>query len=472
MNKRTAYTLAACFFILLTTPLRAQDTVAAINDILKTATPAGTSTGIIIQDLDSGTILYSMNPDKIFIPASNMKIVTAAAAILALGADYKFNTDFHVKDFKETNGAAAGLFVKGFGDPTLTEDFFTSAQAGMDAIAAQLARAGLRKITGEFILSGSLFTDNERPASWEADDMSWCYATRPGALAVAKNCLKVKVGTIGGKPAVTLDPPVDAALLDIKVGVGKKTAVSIKQNANGRFSISGSIRKGASATYEYPVPYPTKFFGAVLSGALKRAGITVTAAMEEAGSTPAGYRIFQRIQSPELTTVLSEMQKNSDNFVAEQVFRVLGTTRGSRGGTHASGAFVIESIMAKYKLGSRETLSVVDGSGLSRLNRLTPRVLLAVLSAFYNSYLRQSYLDLLAEPGGVGTLKKRLRGTTAEGRLWAKTGALRGACSLSGYFRRGDGRMAAFVMIFNDYKVHSNEIRVLQDRLVLKMLEF
>jgi len=472
MNKRTAYALAACFLILFAVPAGAQDPAAAISETLKTATPAGTTAGIIIQDLDSGSILYSLNPDKIFIPASNLKLVTAAAAILAFGEDYKFNTDFYVKAFNEATGAATGLFVKGYGDPTLTEDFFASAQEGMDAIAVQLARAGLKKISDEFILSGSFFTDNERPASWEADDISWCYATRPGALAVAKNCLKVKVGTIGGKPAVTLDPPVDAALIDIKVGVGKKTAISIKQNANGRFSISGSVRKGSSEVYEYPVPYPTRFYGAVLSGALKRAGIAVEAAMEEAGSAPAGYHIFQRIQSQELTSVLAEMEKNSDNFVAEQVFRVLGTTRGSGGGSHASGAFVVESLMSKYKLASRETLSVVDGSGLSRLNRLTPRVLLAVLSAFYNSYLRQSYLSLLAEPGGAGTLKKRLRGTPAEGRLWAKTGALRGACSLSGYFRRGDGRMAAFVMIFNDYKVHSNEIRALQDRLVLKMLEF
>ncbi|MFA6448649.1 MAG: D-alanyl-D-alanine carboxypeptidase/D-alanyl-D-alanine-endopeptidase [bacterium] len=474
MNKRITAALAAFFVFLMAASASAQDPTAAINESLKAHFLNGASVSIIIQDLDSGSLFYSLNPDKIFIPASNLKLVTAAAAILGLGEDFRFNTDFYLKDFASATGAANGLFVKGYGDPTLTKDFYATAKAGVDTLAAQLVRAGLRQINGEIILSGTYFPDNLRPESWEAEDINWCYATRPSALAISKNCLIVKVSGAGGKVAVSLDPPIDPAMLDIKVSLSSKarSGISISQSQSGRIAIKGTIRKGQSLEYEYPVLYPDKFFGTALSGALKRAGIVVKATMRDGGSPPVGYQLFYRAQSPDLLTVLAEMEKNSDNFVAEQMFRTLGAKRGSGGGTHASGAIAVETIMSKYKLADNNTLKVVDGSGLSRQNRLTARVLLATLSAFYNSYLKQSYLQLLAEPGAKGTLEKRLRGTPAQGRLWAKTGALSGACALSGYFQRGDGHMAAFVMIFNDYKVHSNEIRALQDKIALQMLEY
>ncbi len=473
MIKKTA-ALAAAALLFVSLAALAQSPKEAINQALKSSIVANADVGIIIMDLDSGAALYSLNPDKVMIPASNMKIITSAAAILGLTTDFRFNTDFYTKKFEGASGTAYGLFVRGYGDPTLTGDFYDSAKSGLDEVAAGLYRAGLRRIEGSIYLSGTYFPDNERPESWEADDMKWCYATRPGALSVGKNCLKVTVSASGWKAAVTLDPPIDPALLSVNIKVVKKGSASAKivQAANGKFTITGTIRNGKSAEFEYPVPNPDLFYGAALMGALKRAGISFDAKFEQSGSVPPDWRMLHRAQSPYLLVVLDEMVKNSDNFVAEQVFRALGASRGNRGGTHAGGALAVKSIMQKYKFADADSLSVVDGSGLSRLNRLTPRVLLTVLSSFYNSYLKQSFLQLFAEPGGEGTLKKRLVGTPAQGRLWAKTGALSGACSLSGYFRKSDGGMAVFVMVFNNYKVHSNEIRALQDQIALQMMQF
>jgi serine-type D-Ala-D-Ala carboxypeptidase/endopeptidase (penicillin-binding protein 4) len=474
MNKRIAAILAVLIIFIFVKSAAAQNPADGITETLKAPFLKNASVGIIIQDLESGKILYSLNPDKSFIPASNMKLVTSAAGILGLGEDFRFKTDFYAKNFTRATGVADGLYVAGYGDPTLTEDFFDTAKAAVDALAAQLVKAGLRKVNGDILLSDAYFPDNVRPESWESEDINYCYATRPGALAVAKNCLKVIVSAPGGHPAVALDPPVDPALLDVRVILARKAraGVIISQSAAGRISISGTVRSGSSLEYEYPVLYPDKFYGAVLTGAMKRAGIVVNGTIKDGGSVPPGYKQLFQLQSPNLMAILAEMEKNSDNFVAEQTFRALGAARGSGGGTHASGAIAVSSIMSKYKLAEPGTLHIVDGSGLSRLNRLTPRVLLAVLSAFYNSYLKQPYMKLLARPGEKGTLEKRMRGTPAEGRLWAKTGALSGACSLSGYFLRSDGSMAAFVMIFNDYKVHSNEIRAIQDQIALQMLEF
>ncbi|HOY63647.1 MAG TPA: D-alanyl-D-alanine carboxypeptidase, partial [bacterium] len=176
-----------------------------------------------------------------------------------------------------------------------------------------------------------------------------------------------------------------------------------------------------------------------------------------------------RAVSPDLAAVTAQMEKHSDNFIAEQIVRTMG---GLRGASDAPGAAaVVKDIMVRANMAAASDLTVVDGSGLSRENRLAPKVLLTLLSSFYNFNPGRPFQDMLAEPGVKGTLEKRLVNTSAAGRLKAKTGALRGACSLSGYIRPVYGGSVSFVMIMNGYSVHSNQIRALQDELVLALVE-
>ncbi len=232
-------------------------------------------------------------------------------------------------------------------------------------------------------------------------------------------------------------------------------------------TISGKVHCGSVVEHEYPVLYPALFYGSVLTGALRRAGVEVDVRMAKRKDVPAGYRFFRRIPSEELVDVLEVMGNYSDNFIAEQMIRVIGALKGEAG-TRESGTRTVGDIIKKYNIATDGTIHIEDGSGLSRKNRLTPGVLNALLYAFYNSYLREEFRRVLATPGEKGTLKKRLIET--KGRFWAKTGALRGVCSLSGYYIRPNGNTAAFSMIMNGYEVHSNYIRKLQDRIVLQML--
>ncbi|HOO55301.1 MAG TPA: D-alanyl-D-alanine carboxypeptidase/D-alanyl-D-alanine-endopeptidase [bacterium] len=447
----------------------------SITQLLKTPVLADAVVGFLIRDLDSGEMLYELNPDRIMIPASNLKLVTAASAILELSPDFRYQTDYFLKNFDSSTGKAGGIYIKGYGDPTLSGDFYQDSQQAADERAKELYNAGLREINGVMWLDGSFFSDNKRPETWEEEDLDWCYAVRPGALSAGGNCILVKAtgATSASGPVIEFDPPIEPSLvkMDIKSYRKSNSKIVITQNSKGFVTVSGGVRIGNEKEFEYPVPYPDKLFGSVMIAAMKRAGIKVNVDMRDRKDVPPGYKFFKRLESVNLMVTLAEMEKYSDNFVAEQTLRVLGALRGTAG-SHPEGAKVISNVMKRYKFAEEENLTVVDGSGLSRENRLTPEILLSLLTGFYNSYLQKQFPRLLAEPGKKGTLEKRVAGTEAEGRLWAKTGALRGVCSLSGYFRRSNGSMAAFVLIITGYTVHSNHIRDLQDEIVMCMMKY
>lgn len=447
--------------------------VGEIRRLIRDGYLKGASVGILIQDMDTGKVLLSENADRIFIPASNMKIVTAGASILALGPRYRFYTDFFAKTFDITSGEAAGLYVKGYGDPAMKEEFHEEkAGEGAEEIARQLKSEGLRRLTGVLWLDDSFFSGSERPETWEEEDLKWCYAPRAGALSAGGNCLRMEIRgdpRAGRAAHIEFDPAPDPALLVNRVKSVSRggTNIEVEQDSRGVITVSGTIRCGREIEHEYPVPYPALFYGSVLTGALKRAGVEVAVRMEKRRDVPAGYGFFRRVASVELVEALEVMGRHSDNFIAEQMIRLIGALKG-RSGTHAAGTKVASDIMKKFNIATDRTMLIDDGSGLSRANRLTPRVLNELLYAFYNSYLREEFKRILASPGDEGTLKKRLKETN--GRFWAKTGALRGVCSLSGYYTRPNGNTAAFTMIMNGYSVHSNHIRRIQDLIVMQMM--
>ncbi|GAF77324.1 unnamed protein product, partial [marine sediment metagenome] len=370
-----------------------------------------------------------------FVPASNMKLVTGAAALLLLGADYRFRTEVYAADFDAKSGAAKALFIQGFGDPSRSERFYETNGAAADALAAELVAHGLRRVDGDLILDDTFFQAKDTmPADWMKEDLKYCYAPRMGSLSVAGNCLKVKItGAARGKKAVVeTDPPVDTERFvnHTVTNRSKRGRVSATLKDNGTLVVSGSVRSGRSVSKEYPLRVPALFYGNVLSGALRRLGVPVKGRILLYRKTKTNLESFTRfttLNSPPLADILAAMQKHSDNFIAEQIVRTVGG--GRNGGTTEAGTALISKTMHRSDLAASWFLRVFDGSGLSRSNRLTPDVLINLLSWLYHSNYRDLVLATLATPGGEGTMEKRLVGTPAQGRLWAKTGALRGVCS-------------------------------------------
>ena len=455
-------------------PAAAADTVASV---LGAKELRGATVAFAVWDLDTGEALYEQNIDRLMTPASNMKVITAAATLLRLGTDFQFTTSFFASNAQDGGGTVENLYVKGDGDPTFSGEFFDSNAAAADALAGLLKRRGVQRVTGDIIVDAGTFYGPEYPSGWAGDDASYCYGMRIGALSIGENCLAVTAtgaGKAGSAVTLKFDPPLISSLVSNQVKtVGKgKSGIRVSQNSKGIITVSGQVRAGASASSELPVSQPDMVFGAALGTALQRAGIPFNGRVMRAGDwhgNAVQWTPVASVGSPPLLSILGVMLKNSDNFIAEMLIRTMGYKYGA-GGTTADGARTITDTLAQAGVTAPGTLSVYDGSGLSRSNRLTPRVLLQVFRSFYNSYLGPGLRAALAEPGQKGTMKKRLTGTGAEGAVWAKTGALRGVCALSGYFKRKNGHTGAFVMIMNGYSVHSNAIRSIQDKLVLIML--
>lgn len=465
---------SAAFAVLIAflgTAARAADPFA---DILKAPELKGAKTAIVIRDLDRDAYLYNLNREKIFIPASNVKLVTGAAAILALGLNWRFHTDIYADSFG--GGTVANLYIYGRGDPTLSEEFFPGNADAMDALVGEMVLAGVRSIGGNIILDDSYYPRQKDPAGWEPEDFEWCYAPNTGALSVAGNCLKMKVSAVsrGSGVEVTFDPPVPERYVQINVSrVWKgRTRLKVSAMADGRVKLEGRIRSGRTFEAEYRALDPTALFGWVLEASLERLGVSFNGRIVSAArwkGDRSTFRHIARYSSITLPGIVEEMERESDNFVAEQLLREIGSQRGSNATTDGGRAAAVE-LMRGFKIADGKNLVMYDGSGLSRLNRMAPEVLDRLLKAFYQSYISSSFLRMLASPGQRGTLKKRLVGTEAEGRLWAKTGALRGVCTMSGYFMRPDGSVASFVVFFNGYTVHSSQVRELQDRIVKVMM--
>ncbi|MEW6201821.1 MAG: D-alanyl-D-alanine carboxypeptidase/D-alanyl-D-alanine-endopeptidase [bacterium] len=464
-------------FILASVRVLTGTPASDIGTILTDPILKGTSVAIVISDLDSGEALYELNPAKSFIPASNMKLVTAAAAIVALGPSKRITTDILADAFKPETGAVYNILIRGHGDPTMSENFFSSNREAIDKLAGEMFLNGIRTIKGNIILDSSYFPTDGYPTGWNAEDTYYCYAPRNSALTIAANCLKLTVSADKDNKNVNVDfdPPLSSTA--VRVNIQRvwrgKSSITIGEGADGKFTISGRIRVGQSVSREYPVKNPVMFFGSALESSLKRAGIAFQGKLINAANWKgdrSNFRLLFQFYSPDLMEILTEMQHESDNFVAEQLLRMTGAEEAGKG-TPAAGATEAEKILHRYKMATAQNLSIYDGSGLSRLNRLAPQVLIKILKTFYYSQQRENFMATLAAPGEKGTMEKRLTGTSAVGRLRAKTGALRGACALSGYYRRPNGNTAAFVMLFNGYTVHSNHIRELQDKIVKIMME-
>ncbi|MFH1538257.1 MAG: D-alanyl-D-alanine carboxypeptidase/D-alanyl-D-alanine-endopeptidase, partial [bacterium] len=356
-----------------------------IDDILKAPELKGAKASIVIRDLDSDEYLYDLNRGEILIPASNMKLVTGAAAILALGLNWRFSTDIHADSIGE--GAAGNLYIYGHGDPTLSGEFFPGNDAAIDAFAGEIVLAGVRRISGDIILDGSLFPPEKTPAGWEAEDLNYCYAPNTSALAVAGNCPKIMVSGTSKGVAVRFDPPVPEKY--VHVGVTRvwegSSRLSVSTMEDGRLRLNGRVRSGRSLEVEYKVKNPAEFFGWALESSLERLGVEfggriITA--ERWKGDRAAFRRIARYSSVTLPGIIEEMEHESDNFVAEQLLRTIGLQAKGNATTESGSAAAVE-LMRYYKIAGENDLVMYDGSGLSRLNRMRPAVLDSLLATFY-----------------------------------------------------------------------------------------
>jgi D-alanyl-D-alanine carboxypeptidase/D-alanyl-D-alanine-endopeptidase (penicillin-binding protein 4) len=432
-----------------------------------------------IRSLDTGERLYELNAGKLMMPASNMKILTLAAAADALGWEYRFATTLATRG-TIANGILQGdLIVRGTGDPSLNSRE-GRAEIVLDDWTRALQGAGIFSIDGRVVGDDQAFDDEGIGAGWAWDYLQYGYAAPVGALEFNENLatLTVSPGTRAGATAiVTLSAGSGLELVNRATtgAAGSPDTIDYRRRLDRAvLEVSGSIPWGGpKSTRRVAVVNPTMFFAQSLKDCLAARGIVVTGDAVDfddiAAEMPGGaLRVLAQTFSPPLKEIAAVLMKVSQNMYAESLLKALGASRHGLG-TAEGGRGAVRSTLQAWGI-PPDAHVIVDGSGLSRYNYVTASTLVAVLERMYNDPRhREAFVGALPIAGRDGTIETRLRKTRAEGNAVAKTGSISNARSLSGFVRTRGGEMLVFSILANDFVIPATTITWMAD-LAVEML--
>jgi D-alanyl-D-alanine carboxypeptidase/D-alanyl-D-alanine-endopeptidase (penicillin-binding protein 4) len=422
--------------------------------------------GVCIQSLRDGRILYARNEDILFLPASSQKLFTSAAALNALGSDWRYITRVLRSGRVDPDGTLQGdLYLQGTGDPLLEAK-------DLDALAEAVKRAGIGRIRGWVFGDGDCFDRQRYGAGWEWDDMPFYYAASVSGLNVNKNLVRVEVkpgNRVGDPVQVTVLPDSMRVLVSVRALTGEKGAASTltigRETGKNVITVEGTLAIDArpeaqtseAVTVEDPVLYAAELF----VQRLEAAGVTVEGLSGE-GNTPVAAVEVARHEGLPLSALLQRLNKPSDNLVAECLLKTLAAEKTGQGSWRIGRRLATEWLVS-VGLPS-DGFRIADGSGLSRHNYLSARSMVRLLEAMYRRPDGNVFIDSLPVAGVDGTLRNRLKETPAAGNCRAKTGTMSHVSSLCGYVATKEGEMLAFAILMNNHP--SNEqARIAQDKI-------
>ncbi|MFD3870079.1 D-alanyl-D-alanine carboxypeptidase/D-alanyl-D-alanine-endopeptidase [Streptomyces sp. NPDC058623] len=430
---------------------------ADLDALLADPRLAGAHVSVQVTESTSERVLYERAPDAQMLPASTMKLVTAAAALELLGPDHRFSTEVRASGRRSGPVLHGDLVLRGGGDPSLLA-------TDLDALARDLADSGIRQVTGRVLFDTSRYDDVPLGPGWAWDDQPSYFSPQISALTMAPD-EEFDVGTVkvtlvpaaAGRRAGAVVTPATAPVRFVgQVNTGppgsEYTAEVIRSLETNDIRLSGSIPADYGPSEEWvTVDDPAAVTATVFASALDRHGVRVREQHPASGAAPAG-RVLARHESPPLTELLVPFLKLSNNGIAEHLVKEIGQVRRSEGGWRAGLAEVDGFLQVNHLRGAR---SQADGSGLSRYNLMTARQYTALLvfartQPWYDVWFRA--LPVAGDPRRMvgGTLARRMGGTAAEGRVHAKTGSMTGVDALSGYVEAADGSMLTFTVLVNN----------------------
>lgn len=425
---------------------------ALANPVLQRAT-AGVEVVRLGATRADDRVVFSSNGDTPLIPASNQKVLTSAVALERLGPEFNFRTLL----LRRGNDLA---FV-GDGDPTLGDSaFLRKATSEKWQTTTLFGRwAGLLQQQGVTRIDRLLFDDSVfdrvllHPA-WPVEQSHLPYVPQVGGINFNANCLDVYVTPTGGAVEARIDPTTSHVSFRNAAIAGKENKLSLIRNGGtNTITLSGTVSAKNTVPWRVTIHDPSSYGATVLAETLRAAGIEVgsverdpTIRQSLVAGNNQGWTAVVSFETG-LMSIIHEVNKQSNNLYAEAICKRIGAMDGTSGSWESGTQAMYRLAMAA---GAREdSLSPDDGSGMSRNNRVSASTLAAVLAHAYHSPHRDAFIGSLAVGGVDGTLSRRFRGDLA-GRVFAKTGYIRGVSALSGYVQARSGDWYAFSILFND----------------------
>ena len=467
----------------LGTTVAGEGSLRVIVDSILSAPPLHrTHWGVAVVDARTGEPILLRQPEKLFITASNMKLLAIAAALDRLGPDYRFRTE--VRAAGGADGVAESLTVRGSGDPTFSVHFFDSPLAPLDSLADSLRLAGLERVDGPLVVDASAFDEALVHPAWERFDLDWYYAAPVAPLAVAEAAVPVVITpTAVGAPARVEVLAIDAVVeVDARVmtvpGANDWDDELVRSATEDSLVLRGTIGAAAGPDTSWIAQRePGVVAGRALRDAVVQAGVAVEGPVvvvverpewpEEEQQSAGSIRVSWR--SEPLASMLHLPLLESNNWVTEQLLKALGAEVEGTGGW-SEGTAAAETFLKEVVGVPEGAVYMRDGSGLSAQNLITPAALVELLAYARRQAWGPLYRAALAEPGEAeGTLEERL--LEHDGQVFAKTGTIRHVNSLSGYATTTDGREIIFSILTNASGQASTTVRAAIDSIVSAIIE-
>ena len=485
-----------------------------IEELLAAPDMAKAVWGIEVVDLGSGKTVYSLNADKLFIPASNTKLFTTGAVLALIGPEYRFHTTLESTGTIDRYGRLSGdLVIVGRGDPNLsgralpynlrTERKLPPLRV-LEELADQLVARGVKMIDGDLVADDSYFLFQRYGEGWAQDDLLWASGAPVSALTINDNVIFVSVMPAdhrGERAYVSIAPFADYYRIENRVtttpaGSEPRKLLINREPGSDQLTIWGTIPLGdAGATEALAIEEPAEFAAKLMRGLLEKRGIVVygqvrtehaklsslytfhaTAMASAGGGTDAVppplmplRSVLADHQSMPLAQDLKVINKVSQNLHAELILRLLGRERG-RNGTIEGGLEVMRGWLLLADIQPDEYV-FHDGSGLSRENLATPHAVVKLLSFIARQPWGATYLDTLPVGGVDCSLAERFNTPSTLGRVQAKTGALSHVNALSGYLTTLKGERLAFSILVNNHLLNSRKASETIDEIVTALVE-
>jgi len=457
-----------------------------VNRVHKIVTEHGNDRsfwGISVIDVQTRRTILSLNENRLFVPASILKILTVLAALETFGKNYRFTTEIATTGSLDASGTLSGpLILKGGGDPTWSFQFFDNdfekpIQAFVDAL---LEKTGIQAIDGDIIADDMRFIYKPYGPSWSWEVFQWRYGTKVSALALNDNVMRLQIlpGKSGRKVRVQTFPSffIDSVRCETitRSNASLRDLVAFKPFDSDIFYLSGSFPAAQSSwNLKISVSDPSLYFGRSVYEELRKRGIPVSGKVRafhrtHYKATPSFGRPVKTLAVLEglpLRQILEPTLKKSVNLYAELLLRNMGVASGNSGLDERQAG--IERIYQLWPdiLRKNKNVNLADGSGLSRRNLISPHAITDILVDAYSDSDFHSFLDLLSVSGIDGTMKNRLKGKT-RGKVFGKTGMLEQICSMTGYIHSRNGRWLAFCIIANNHPSYKLKARSTLDDIV------
>lgn len=425
--------------------------------------------GVKIISLDTGKTVFEQNSGKYFMPASNMKSFTVAAALEKLSPDFRFVTSVYGAQKPEADGVLRGdLIIYGRGDPSISMAFYPGDHLkGLEALADRIIASGVKRVEGDLVGDETYFNSDPVPSGWEWDDLQWYYGAEISSLNINDNALDlaIKPGFLGAPCVVQIKPTsVLMAIVNktktVPAGTRRDLRITKKLGENV-LEISGVMPVNDNGFNGYiALSRPASGFVRLLRQVLESKGVTFTGHAKavnraERDGQPldtSALTEIARLESPPFSVIAEKTMKPSQNLYTELILRALGEQLGDKNDSSKTseqrGIEVVSAFLRQAGIAGGDVVQY-DGSGLSRHNLITPDSAVALYSYMAKSRHASAWMNSLTIGGVDGTLRNRFKGTKAQANARGKTGTLDQVSALSGYITSASGERFIFSVLTN-----------------------